>query len=778
MRRYAVLLPLAVCSLALHLQANGQQFRSARKVIRTDPSLAQGINSFGEVEAIADYNGDGRLDFVTSKTGSEGYSVMALMLQNADGTFSAMESPSLPLGLAISADLNGDGHADIVSPVGGTAAGDGYTSSPATLTISYGDGHANFFSQQTFNLAGDDRQPTAVVIDLNKDKKPDIVALSTDDSGNSYLESFMNDGNGNFTAGPTYGGAIYGGRILAAADFNGDGFGDVVIRNNSKTQILLGDGKGNFSAGHTYSYNPLYVGIGDLNRDHHQDMVIVTPINSRVMLGNGTGAFTLGATLDTSFGTATSNVEFTNPVNPNCIYIGDLNHDGFLDVVVATQSSTSAAAVYFGKGNGTFTNPRVFNIGGVSADYPAPSGFADFTGDGQIDAMALTRTAGFTVAKGTPDGGFNAPLISLAPNAVSIVKGDFNGDGIDDIATVDGPDCPTCTGTSIRVFLGSGNGYFLAPATYRIPLNFGAIATGDINNDGKLDLVVTRNAKLINSGKGTYSAPDLTVLIGRGDGTFEAPSSYALLGAPTPGAYSPSVFLVDVNHDGKLDLIGDWGTALGKGNGRFNAPIPLPPSFQGLMDLAPGNFDNSGNVGLAVADTTFDGFGYSPPAYVYILTGDGHGNFHIANRQSTGTISSLAVADLNNDGLSDILYTYIDSTSTGVFSFLGISINRGGGTYSTANYSLPLSSGLSDGIITGDFNRDGNLDVAVLDEYANHGDAAVLFGTGDGTLNPVAQYYQGSMSRGVVVNVNADSAPDIVGTTTIGASRLLNTGAK
>ena len=283
---------------------------------------------------------------------------------------------------------------------------------------------------------------------------------------------------------------------------------------------------------------------------------------------------------------------------------------------------------------------------------------------------------------------------------------------------------------------------------------------------------------MINNGTGSYSAPDLTVLLGRGDGTFEAPSSDTGLGAPAPGAYTPSVFLLDVNHDGKLDLIGDWGISLGRGDGQFNTPIPLPSSFQGMMDLAPGNFDGSGNVGLAVADDTFDGFGFSTPAYVYILAGDGHGNFHIASRQSTGTLSSLTVADLNNDGLSDILYTYKNATSTTFYNFLGVGVNSGSDAFSTTDYPLPLDIGFSNGILTGDFNRDGNLDVAILDEFANHGDVAVMFGTGNGTLNPAAQYFQGSMSSGVVANVNADFAPDIVGTTTIGASRLLNTGIK
>ena len=135
----------------------------------------------------------------------------------------------------------------------------------------------------------------------------------------------------------------------------------------------------------------------------------------------------------------------------------------------------------------------------------------------------------YAIAWGTSDGGFNAPVIAQARYVSSIAKGDFNGDGIEDIAVVAEPVCSSCTGTSVRVFLGTGKGYFSAPRTYSIPVKWGAIAAGDVNRDGKIDLVVTRNALLMNTVSGRpYTTPDLAVLLGRGDGTFEAPASYTL----------------------------------------------------------------------------------------------------------------------------------------------------------------------------------------------------------------------------------------------------------
>ena len=77
------------------------------------------------------------------------------------------------------------------------------------------------------------------------------------------------------------------------------------------------------------------------------------------------------------------------------------------------------------------------------------------------------------------------------------------------------------------------------------------------------------------------------------------------MGAPAVSTLSDSVYLVDVNHDGKVDLVGDWGAALGNGAGQFGKPIPLPSGLEAITAVAPGDFSNSGKVDLAVAQVAY-----------------------------------------------------------------------------------------------------------------------------------------------------------------------------
>lgn len=397
-----------------------------------------------------------------------------------------------------------------------------------------------------------------------------------------------------------------------------------------------------------------------MNRDHRDDLVVVTLLNTEILLGKGNGTFESVGTLPTSFG-LNSEVDTYGQILPESLYVGDINKDGIPDIVLASVSNTAEVAVYLGKGNGTFGSPKLYNIGGQYAYAAGPAAFADFNRDGSLDALSLGDAAGFTIAYGDGHGGFVAPSITTSPsvNPGSIAKGDFNHDGIEDLAVVDEPLCNTCA-SSVSIFLGTGKGYLQTPSTYSIPVHGGVISVGDVNGDGRLDVVVTRSGGIINSEFGTVApSDDLAVLLDRGDGTVEAVHGYKLLGAPAKTTFNMSAFLVDVNHDGKLDLVGDWGTALGEGNGQFHAPIPLPSVIQGIWDLAPGHFNSSGNPGLAVATNTYDlaSQGIGPPSYVYVLDGNGKGSFEVKSRRSVGILANLVTVDLNGDGLSDILYT-------------------------------------------------------------------------------------------------------------------------
>ncbi len=704
------------------------------------------------VRAIADFNGDGRPDFLVTDFAAN-KSVITLMIQNADGTFTPKAAPSLPVsGYQATGDVNGDGKSDIITAVFGPWDEYGQPLGPATLVISYGNGDGTFRVQPPIDLARTPEVTGVMLQDVNHDGTPDIITVSSDLQGHAILETFLNNGGGIFRAGPMYSNLI-GGYLLAAADFNGDGFPDLAVGNDQRTQILLGKVDGSFAPGATYNLAPGPAAAGDLNRDHRQDLVLVSGGSTRVLLGNGDGTFTMGTTLDTSFGTT---VGPNSAVMPTRIYIGDLNNDGHPDIAVTSTSSTAAVAVYYGKGDGTFTNPKAFNLGGgYYSFYSSPPSFGDFNRDGHIDVITDSESISYIIAYGTADGGFAAPVIAQARGAASIAKGDFNHDGIDDVAVIEAPVFTNSTGTFVRVFLGKGRGFFAPPRTYSIPIRSGVIVAGDVNRDGHLDLVVARDAT---SGQ-THSTADLTVMLGRGDGSLDSPVSYTLLGRPASSAW-----LVDVNHDGKLDLVGDWGAALGNGNGQFTKPIQLPSGIGAIVAVAPGDFNARGTVDLAVASATD----------VYLLSGDGNGAFHVSSSLSApGALDHLVTADLNGDGLSDILYTARNGQSI----LLTVALSKGNGAFSSITYSYASSMAATD-IATGDFNRDGKLDLAVPALFSNGADLVVIPGVGGGALSKTPQYYQGSMDKAVVLDINGDNAPDIAGTTTVGVSRLLNTGRR
>ncbi len=772
-----LLLPLTAVCLNLTPAASAQQFVSSQNVAST--TYAQ------PVYGVADFNNDGRLDYLTGNT---------VMLQNSDGTFTAKPYTSAPSGYVASAvaDLNGDGKADIATVISAPADSNGDPSGPPTLTIYLGNGNGTFTAKTPFNLGGGVLDVFVLVSDVNHDGKPDVVTVSSDQYGDAYLQTFLNAGGGNFTAGPTYN-SLVGGHLFGAADFNGDGIPDLVVENNFEVQILIGKGDGSFTAGNTYNLSPIVVGIGDFNKDGHQDLVVVTAQSGTILLGQGNGAFATGATLNTEFYTNVSSSQ--TPVNglpvPEGVYVGDLNKDGKLDIALTSQSNTLTVATYLGNGNGTFSSPKAYNVVdayGNSFEFaPAPpSAFADFNNDGALDVLAEGNGTGVAaLALGDGSGGFKAPVISQTPNPGSIVTADFNHDGIADIAVVNEPLCISCTATSVTVFLGTGKNHFAAPVTYTIPVNRGMIAAGDINNDGHIDLVVARNPQLINNtsnNETTNSNDDVAVLLGRGDGTFETPVGYHLLGAPNASTESNQVYLVDVNKDGKLDLIGDWGVALGEGNGQFKAPIALPSTISGVVALAPGDFNNTGTIGLAVATNTYNStlLSYTSPGSLYVLAGYSNGSFHVVSQKALPAYATaLITADMNDDHRTDILYTTI-SGYAGPTQQLNLTVElsaTGNYGFTSTNYAIaaPLVS-TNSAIITGDFNRDGKMDVAIPGMFQYAGDLVLLPGAGGGALNNSPTYYQGNMGQAVVLDVNGDGAPDIVGTTSIGAARLLNTG--
>jgi hypothetical protein len=213
---------------------------------------------------------------------------------------------------------------------------------------------------------------------------------------------------------------------------------------------------------------------------------------------------------------------------PNSVAIGDFNHDGKLDLAVLDQLTFSGETpgrvdIFLGNGDGTFQSGHGYS---TQTD-PWKLVAADFNGDGNLDLAIcnLSYQPPVSLFLGNGDGTFQTRVDLGNPDSLeaeSIVAADFNHDGKLDLAVGDG---------DVHVFLGNGDGSFQPQIDVQYFGLFGALAVGDVNGNGVLDLV----------GNG------LSILLGDGDGSFQPGYLYDWPGFRTT--------LVDLNHDGKLDVL-------------------------------------------------------------------------------------------------------------------------------------------------------------------------------------------------------------------------------
>jgi hypothetical protein len=377
--------------------------------------------------------------------------------------------------------------------------------------------------------------------------------------------------------------------------------------------------------------------------------------------------------------------------------------------------------------NGGFavTNMPVGAFAGWAATANVKILVGDFNGDGRAD-IALIGASGWAtmpVAFSNGDGTYNVtnlPITNFAtwaatPNVQAIV-GDFNGDGLADVALVGGAGWAT-----VPVAFSNGDGTFNVT---NLPIaNFAVwaatpnvkVLVGDFNGDGKADIALT-------GGAGWATLP---VAFSNGDGTFNVTNLPITNFATWATSANVKVLVGDFNGDGKADIaltgVSGWATlpvAFSNGNGTFNVTNQPIANFAGWAATANahalvGDFNGDGLADVALTGPS--GWATLPVAF-----SQGNGNFVVTNQPidsfagwATSANVKILVGDFNGDGLADVALTGPSGWAT-----LPVAFSNGNGAFTVTNQPIVEFAGWAANAnahaVVGDVNGDGKADVALL----------------------------------------------------------------
>ena len=414
----------------------------------------------------------------------------------------------------------------------------------------------------------------------------------------------------------------------------------------------------------------------------------------------------------------------------------DLNGDGIPDFVTVSNSY-NAVVVLIGKGDGTFSLKHEYNTG-----YGPGNGIvADLNGDGFPDII-VTSGNRISVFLNYGNGSF-APRTDypVAAAAYPITIADFNGDNIPDIAAGNYDNTVGTYVKTLSFLYGNGDGTFRAHTDYPVDVNIQALASGDVNGDGRPDLLITNTV-----GAGAV----VSALLNNGDGTYAPRIDYPV--GKTAGAAT----LADVNGDGKPDII------------TLNSGTYGPPAVNGsisvLLNRGAGVFAPRTDLkispfpaGLLVSDVTGDGLldvVYTDSNNTLtVLPGNGAGSFSGGTSYSVGGYpGALAAADYNGDGIVDLIASNGGQDVT-------LLMGKGGGAFnSLANVSVGAAP---QSVALADVNGDGRPDLITASATSNT--VSVAFGKGDGTFAPKLDYPVSIKPIALLVaDCNKDGKPDLL----------------
>jgi trimeric autotransporter adhesin len=612
--------------------------------------------------------------------------------------------------LPITGDFNGDGKKDLL--IGGTVlfgAGDGtFTTGPTTPAL------ATAFSSNV---------QTGAVGDLSNNGKLDVVV-----SQPGSVAIFIGNGDGTFQTGPAYAG-LPDYMQVTITDIDGDGNPDIFLGTSTDGiyisggydmefpvfQILMGRGDGTFVDSAVYrqgtynvpgsSYNnSLQMASADFNGDSKTDVLVLnrnnvgtSPSSLLVLPGDGKG--NLGAPITSSIN-----------LGPTMVVAADMNNDQKLDAVMIGLGTDEnpKVSVLINQGNGKFAAEQDYTLGAAAGSLAV----GDFNGDGFMDVAVSEGSAGVFVLLGQSNGTLGTAKQIDPSNAVDVVAGSLTADGRTDLIVVDGGFTGGQAG-ALLVYLGNADGSFTpATAPTTSAATYTVAALGDLNHDGKLDLIV---AGAVAGANGVPGALNAYTLLGNGDGTFQAASALPLLDST-----ATSIALADFNKDGNLDVtLGDPSNytevLFGIGDGTLGEgliALGQQPATVGTADLLGNGYPEvlvgqpSGgltvfvNSGVWTAVTT-------PPAPAASTTGLSASAATIIAGASV-TFTATVSGPSGNTTVPTGTVTFMEGTTMlgmGALSATGV------GTYATT--ALPTGSDSITAVYGGDSNFNGSTSTAV-----------------------------------------------------------------
>jgi hypothetical protein len=406
--------------------------------------------------------------------------------------------------------------------------------------------------------------------------------------------------------------------------------------------------------------------------------------------------------------------------------------------------------------------------------------------------MAITTNATYAAAIDIP--------IGVHPTSVAVA--DFNGDGISDLAVVNsGEATPGKSNSSVihlkgnynvSVLLGNGDGSFGSATQFRVGINPSSVVVGDFNGDGKSDLAVSSSGEYFNGSIFVPYGGNISVLLGNGKGSFSSGLIDGTISKNFSVDSRPSSIAVgDFNGDTISDLaviktnssgIGDIGILIGTGKGDFESAISFKAGNSPNTIIA-GDFNHDGKSDLAVTNSGSKSLKDDGNVSVLLTKGINktfNDLFEPVINFTAGLLpSSLKAGDFNKDGNSDLAVTNIGSSLIEGSDTVSVLLGNENGNFGTAtNFRLPKSNGSNhpDSLTIGDFNNDGNSDLATANYDSKT--TSVLLGNGSGNFETATNFKVGIgpvyLTTG---DFNRDGKSDLVTSNLISGniSVLLNT---